>query len=232
MSQVLLAAQTAATAVDLVGVLAVAAIPGTIGAGVTIVDSHGKRTRAATDPLVEQADALQYQFNAGPCLSALRDRAPVRIDDVAAEVRWPQWTAAVASLGIRAMVSVPMITAEDAIGAIKVYSDRPGAYDTDSERLLSLFADQAAVLLANTQTVTEARQLSADVSRALDDRDVVSQATGVLVARGAVDADSGYLMLLDAAHRSNVSLLVVARRIIDQVVARNAAVAAQDTDRP
>lgn len=222
MSRVLLAAQSVATAVDLVGVLAVATIPGTIGAGVTIIDGHGKRSRAASDAFVEQADALQYELDTGPCLTAWRDLTPVRIDDVSTEQRWPQWTAAVAKLGIRAMVSVPMVAAEEAIGAIKVYSDRRAAYDEETERVLGLFADQAAILLANSQTVTDARELAEIVTGALDDRDVVAHATGVLLAHGAADVEAGFVRLLSAAHRSNVTVHEAARAIINQVAARNA----------
>jgi GAF domain-containing protein len=231
MSQVLLAAQTAETAVDLVGELAAAVIPGTIGAGVTIVDGHGKRSRAATNALVEEADALQYQFDAGPCLSAWRDRTAVRIDDLESELRWPHWTAWVASLGVRSMVSVPMVAGGKAVGAIKVYSDQANVYGSDTERLLELFADQAAVLLANTQTIAEARQLSARMSEMLDRRDVIAQATGVMLAHGAADTEASFVLLLAAAHDSKVTLFDAARAMIDRVVARNAE-QASDADRP
>jgi GAF domain-containing protein len=222
MSQVLLAAQTAATAVDLVGQLAMAAIPGTIGAGVTVVDGHGKRSRAATNAMVEEADGMQYQLDAGPCLTAWRDRTAVRINDLESEARWPHWTAWAASLGVRSMVSVPMVAAGQAIGAIKVYSDQVNAYGPDTERLLQLFADQAAILLANTQTITEARQLSARMTEALNHRDMIAHATGVMLAHGAADVESGFVLLLAAAHDSKVTLFDAAQAMITRVVARNA----------
>jgi GAF domain-containing protein len=232
MSQVLLAAQTAATAVDLVGELAVAAIPGTIGAGVTIVDGRGKRSRAATNMLVEDADSMQYQLDDGPCLTAWRAQVPVRIDDMESESRWPHWTAWVASLGVRSMVSVPMVAAGTVIGAIKVYSDQVDVYDDDSERVLGLFADQAAVLLANTQTMTEARQLTAQMTDALDRRDVISQATGVMLAHGAADSEAGLVRLLGVANSAQVTLFNASVGILRQIVARNAEQASDDAGRP
>jgi hypothetical protein len=46
-------------------------VPGTIGAGVSMLDPQGRRTSyAATDRVVEQADALQYELGEGPCLTA------------------------------------------------------------------------------------------------------------------------------------------------------------------
>jgi len=221
MSRVLLAAQTAATAVDLVGVLAVEAIHGAVGAGVTLVDRDGKRSRAASHPLVLEADGLQYEFDAGPCLTAWRERRPVRIADLTTEDRWPEWTAAAAALGVRSMVSVPMVTQDRAIGAIKVYAAEAGVFDNDTDRVLGLFADQAAVLLANTQSIAEARELSATLTEALDDRDVVAQATGIMLAQGAVDVEAGFVMLMAAAHQSGLTIHQVSRDLVDLVSTRN-----------
>ena len=69
----------------------------------------------------------------------------VRVDDTDGETRWPLWTAAVAELDLRAMLSVPLITKGDAIGAIKVYSGQPAAYDARTEHVLELFARQSAI---------------------------------------------------------------------------------------
>ena len=129
MGAVVLSAETIDTTVELVTTLAAETIPATTGAGVTLVDARGKRSVAASDPLVERADALQYQFDSGPCLTPWRDKVTVRVDDTDGEARWPLWTAAVAELNLRAMLSAPLITKGTAIGAIKVYSDQPAAYD-------------------------------------------------------------------------------------------------------
>lgn len=182
MSQVLLAVQTGDTVVNLVTALAVETLPGTVGAGVTLVDQQGKHTRAASNALVEQADQLQYVNDSGPCLTAWRDQVPVPIDDISTEGRWPAWTAAVAELGVRSMLSVPMLSAGRSMGAIKVYSDRPRAYDDSSITVLELFARQAAVLLA---------QGVSDVPTALESLRSAAQRAGVTmhaVAHGIMDA--------------------------------------------
>jgi GAF domain-containing protein len=221
MSQVLLAVQTGDTAVNLVTLLAVETLPRTIGAGVTLVDESGKHTTAASNPLVEAADQLQYKFDSGPCLTAWRDQVPVYIADIAAESRWPQWRDAVSVLGVRSMLSVPMLSSGRSMGAIKVYSDQLGAYDAASVHVLELFAQQAAVLLANTKAVTDARQLSAHLSAALEERDVISQATGVLLAQGSTDLPSALDALRSAARRTSKPISEVARTIVDVVVTRH-----------
>ncbi|MFL6065995.1 MAG: GAF and ANTAR domain-containing protein [Friedmanniella sp.] len=221
MGAVLLSTETIGTTVELVTSLAVETIPGTTGAGVTLVDSRGKRSVAASNALVERADRLQYELDDGPCLTASRDRATTRIDDVAEEQRWPEWTAAVAEVGVRAVLSVPLVAAGTGIGAIKVYSDRPSAYDGRAEHLLELFARQAAVLLANAQTLADARDVNVQLTDALRSRDIIGQAKGILLAQGAADDQSAFAMLVQASQRADTKLHDVARRLVDSVKSRN-----------
>jgi GAF domain-containing protein len=222
MAGLVLSRQTVDTALALVTTLAEATMAGTTGAGVTIADEHGKRSRAASNQRVEQADALQYEFDEGPCLTAWRTRQLVRIDDTATDSRWPSWNSAAARLGVRAVLSAPLVADDDGIGAIKVYSDQPANYGEQDERVMSLFAQQAAILLANTQSLQQARRLSRQLTDALGSRDAIVRATGVLLARGAADQDAAFVALTDAARRSGQTVQEVARQLLAAVVARNA----------
>ncbi|WP_172836046.1 GAF and ANTAR domain-containing protein [Microlunatus soli] len=220
MGGVLLSAETVETALNLVARLAAQTVPASVGAGVTIADQRGRRTTAATDAVVEQADALQYRFDAGPCLTAWRDHELVRIDDVVTESRWPQWCGSVRELGVLSVLSAPMLAGQDAIGAIKVYSDEVGAFDARSAALLALFADQAAILLANTQTVTQTRELAEQMTLALENRDVIGQAKGILLAQGAGSADAAFRMLVAVSRRTNRRVAEVAKRLVASVDAQ------------
>ena len=51
------------------------AIPGVDYAGVSIARQTGIETKAATDPIVEEADQLQYHLGEGPCLDAMAGSA-------------------------------------------------------------------------------------------------------------------------------------------------------------
>ena len=218
---VLLSAETVESTIRLVTRLARETIAGTLGAGVSLVDAHRGRSTADSDALVEEADQLQYDLDTGPCLTAWRDQVIVRIDDVQTETRWPQWTAAVAALGIRSVLSVPLTTAAGSVGAIKVYSQQAGTYDDRSEHLLTLFAQQAAVLLSNTLTLASAQHASTQITSALVNRDIIGQAKGVLIAQGAADEQTAFAMLVSASQRSNLKLHEVSRQLVAAVVTRN-----------
>ena len=222
MAGLVLSRESVDTALKLVTTLAETTIPGTFGAGVTLVDAQGKRSKAASNQAVKQADAVQYELDDGPCLTAWRSRQLVRIDDTATDSRWPSWTSAVSSLGVRSMLSVPLVVGDEAIGAIKVYSDQPANYDQLAEQVMSLFAEQAAILLANTQSLQEARHLSRQLTDALSSRDAIGRATGVLLAQGAADERAAFTVLTDTAQRSGRTVERVARELLAAVATRNA----------
>jgi GAF domain-containing protein len=218
---VLLSTETVGTTVELVTALATEAIPGAAGAGVTLVDDRITRSMAASNGLVERADALQYQLGDGPCLTAWHNQVTVRVDDVLAEDRWPQWRAAVTEVGVRSVLSVPLVAAGARLGAIKVYSGEPATFDQRAERLLELFARQAAILLANTQTLADARRTNRQLTDALENRDVIGQAKGILLAQGAVDDAAAFAMLVAASQHTNTKLHRVAQQLVESVTSRN-----------
>jgi GAF domain-containing protein len=217
MAGLVLSQETVRSAVELVTALASATAPGTAGAAVTVVDEFGKRTTAATTGLAAQADALQYQLDEGPCLTAWRTGQLVRVDDTTGDRRWPAWTEAATRLGIRSALSAPLQVDGRSIGAIKLYALQPGRFDEHDERVMVLFARQAVILLTATQNQAGARALSRRLTDALTDRDLLSQAIGVLLARGALDRDGAFARLAAAAERSGRSVREVAGELLASV---------------
>ena len=220
MAGLVLSRETVDTALHLVTELAKTATAGTMGAAVTVVDEHGKRSRAASDHTAEHADALQYELDEGPCLTAWRTRQPVRIDDTTTDTRWPRWNGAVQQLGVRSMLSTPLLIGSESIGAMKVYAQRPMNYGPADEHIMRLLAGQAAILLANSQSLREARRLSRQLTEALTSRDAVAQATGVLLAEGAASQQEAFAALAAAARESDRSVEDVARAVLSAVMAR------------
>jgi GAF domain-containing protein len=221
MSGLLLSRETVETSLGVVSSLALDTIPGAVGAGVTLVDSHGrKRSSGSTDARVEEADDLQYRLGEGPCLAAAAARQLIRVDDVAADDRWPRWSRAVAPLGLRAAMSAPLVAGEESLGALKVYAEDAGPFDHHGERLISRFSAQAAVLVANVQSYERSQRLSEELRRTVDSRDLISMAKGMLMAREAVDQQTAFDLLVSRAAQSGSTLHEAARSIVDTAVRR------------
>jgi GAF domain-containing protein len=156
----------------------------------------------------------------------------VRIDDTTTDGRWPRWNDAASQLGVRSVLSTPLLMREESIGAMKVYCERPHNYGPHDEHVMRLLAAQAAILLANSQSLQEARRLSRQLTEALASRDAVAQATGVLLARGAASAQDAFATLAAAARRTGAPVLDVARALVAAVAVRNTAPAASDSPGP
>jgi GAF domain-containing protein len=219
MSGLMLSRETVETALELVTGLAATTTSGTMGAGVTVIDEHGKRSRAASNQAVEQADVLQYELDEGPCLTAWRTGELIRIDDTSTDARWPRWNDAVQPLGVRSVLSAPLIVGGESIGAMKVYCERPMNYGPHDEHIMQLLSGQAAILLSNTQSLQEARRLSRQLTGALSSRDTIAQAVGVLLGRGATSAHDAFTALAAAARETSRPVEEVARALLISAVA-------------
>jgi len=223
MSGLLLSHETVTTALDVVTALAAETIPDAEGCGITLRDPHGNRTTSgASNELVERADAMQYTLEEGPCLTAWRDRVVVRVDDTLDDDRWPRWCSDVQALGVRSALSAPLVAADDGLGAIKVYSTRAWAFDTRSEHLLTMFAAQAAVLLANVQSFDRARRMSDGLKASLRDRELVAMAKGMVMQRNGISEEQAFAVLVNEGHHQRRGLRAVAADLVASATGRRA----------
>lgn len=78
-------------------------------ASVTLVAEAGPLTAAASDPLSEQINALQYEVGEGPGLAAARTGEIVMVPNLTAESRWPGFTSRMQGQDrVRSMLAVPL----------------------------------------------------------------------------------------------------------------------------
>jgi GAF domain-containing protein len=215
LAALLLREDAAGAALRLVTVVVTEALPGSIGAGVTLGTEGTGSTAAASCPVVERADELQYGLDEGPCLTAWRRQVVVRIDEIRTEPRWPRWARAVEPLGIRSSLAAPLTTAGDRIGVIQVYSPDSAAYGGREERLLTLLARQTAMLLITLRTTESTRRLAEELVEALRAENVVGRAEGLLMMRDGVDGGTASATLRRAAEESGQEVREVARRLVE-----------------
>ncbi len=214
MFDLLLTWDTVESALHIVADAAAEAIPASVGAGVSLLEGRRRTTAAASDDVVREADDLQYALGEGPCLSAYADRAVRRADDVRTDPRWPRWGSMAAELGMRAALSAPMLARERCVGAVKVYAREPGAFSVRDERLLTLFAGQAGILLAHVSSADDARRASERFKDVLRSRDELNMAKGVLMERENITEDAAFGMLLGLAKARRQDAAEVAAAMI------------------
>ena len=183
---------------------AMSTVPGTVAAGVCVVGEDGHvRAHQPSSTLVAELDALQIELGEGPCLDPIRTSAIVDVADFAAEDRWPRFAAAAAARGMCSLLSFHLFARRGSAGALNLYAEQPRVFGPDAHHLGRLFAAQAAVALAGAQQV-------AGLTRALESRDVIGQAKGILMERFDLDASDAFSMLVESSQTTNIKLATVA----------------------
>ncbi len=175
-------------------------------AGVNILRGRSFEPQAVLGEPPNQLDLLQQRDGEGPCIEASRSQLPIVIEDLAQDPRWPEFSAAGTSLGVRSMLCVPLWVDEQRLGSVSLYSTTPDAFDERSQRVAELLALHAAVVLADAQRIE-------NLGLALKNRDLIGQAKGVLMERHRITSDAAFEMLSTASQRSNRKVAAVAEEV-------------------
>ena len=170
-------------------------------------DNHTLRTIAATDPLAEQLDALQYDPREGPCYAAVTAARFVLVNNIAASSDNPRYGAKAAVHGVRSQAAIQLIHDGERAG-LNLYSRKADAFDRSTVQLAELFASQAAALLAYAVQVDQ-------LDEALDTRTDIGTAVGIVMERYGINRDQAFGFLVRNSNDRNVKLRMLAQQVVD-----------------
>ena len=196
-------------------------VPAAAMISVTLREANGDfHTPVETDPLATKADHIQYETGEGPCVEATAPTSSgfTESRDLAHDDRYPRFGPRVVDLGPTAVFSTGMFPGGDPprLGALNYYfrdAHDLGQVDRDAALLL---AAHAAVALRAAKGL-EAQQLrSAQLTEALQSRDVIGQAKGILMERRGVSADEAFGILRKASQNLNIKVHDIARTISER----------------
>lgn len=178
-------------------------------AGVILVHEGSRvETVASNHELVAHLDKVQLEAGEGPDIEIIADRHGVLICDISEETRWPQWTAAVEEAGIRSMLGARLYTTRKVLGSLNLYALDVDGFDEVDVDVAHMLARHAAVAL-------ESARGTEHLLRAVDARNLIGQAQGILMERFSIDADQAFGVLKRYSQDNNLKLNSVAQRLID-----------------
>jgi GAF domain-containing protein len=188
---------------------AVRVVPHAEDCGISYVLGRSKvEPRASTSDLPREVDALQGRIGQGPCLDAVWESEIVRVDDVGADERWPEFARQASGLGVGSMMCFQLFVTGDQLGAFNLYSCTPGAFDDESQEIGQMLAAHAAVALASAEHESHLRA-------GMSSRDVIGQAKGILMERHKLTADQAFGVLTRVSQELNRKLVDVAGELSD-----------------
>ena len=186
-------------------------IPGVDFVSITVHEAdHTIYTAAATDPLAEHADALQYELREGPCYAAVNGERFVLINDLAAAVEFPRYAPRAVDLGVGAHAAIQLVDGKRRAG-LNLYARAAGNFDRATVQFAELFAAQAGAILGYAEQIEQ-------LSEALQTRTDIGTAVGILMERYSVNRHQAFAFLTRNSQDRNIKLRVLAQHVIDDTV--------------
>jgi anti-anti-sigma factor len=193
-------------ALRLVVSLARTTVGGADGVSVSL-RRHGRlSTVAASDQTILDMDADQYATGQGPCVDASVEGHWFHVESLDHEDRWPAFTPRAKKLGINSILSTPLLAQDQPVGALNIYSRTPAAFRPKDQELASVFATEASTILTDAGAGVSDDELAARFQQALQAREVIAMAQGVVMERDGVGRDDAYTVLRRGSQHSDQRL--------------------------
>jgi GAF domain-containing protein len=160
-------------------------------------------------------DGVQY-LDGGPCLAALEDKDRVASEpaDPLNEERWAVFAKVAAAGGIRSTLSFPLMQGEEVVGGVNLYGATDDAFDGRHDELGQALGAWPSGAVTNADLGLAGVQRSRDTPKALEDRVVVDQAVGMVMAAQHIDDETARRRLADAAQRAGIETALLAHVVV------------------
>lgn len=175
----------------------------------------------ASDPVVAEVEELTVTLGEGPGAEALEGDI-VLVADLAApecESRWPIYSPAAMSVGVRAVFALPLRIGAIRLGVMDLYRAVPGGLDHEQLADALLLADTVCAILLDAAEGENPSRINGSGPQPLEMRhSQVHQATGMLIVQLGVTAAVALIRLRAYAYAHDRRLVdvagdVVARRL-------------------
>jgi signal transduction histidine kinase len=128
---------------------------------------------------------MRVRVGAGPSGEAASEKRAIEIGDVFSDSSLEDWQEVARELGFRALVALPLQTAQGVLGTITFYFTAPGPFSAESRSLLRMVADQAAATAEKARLIGDLQR--ANVALEEKNRELERQNAMLLDARRAKD---------------------------------------------
>ncbi len=182
------------------------------GVGLVVLRTGwGGELRAAT-AAAEPLEPLQSAVAGGPAFEAITGGSPVVIADLGEEQRWPKLMMAARRAEIAAILAVPLDA--EPVGAALTFYLRGGLRSGLSGELRPVI-DDSSLVVANAVAFARLELVAAHLKDALESRDLIGQAKGLLMARRSISSEKAFALLRETSQRTNRKLRDVAHGLVE-----------------
>ncbi|BCW80157.1 GAF and ANTAR domain-containing protein [Arthrobacter sp. NicSoilC5] len=221
LQEVLVGAKNAVEFLSGLSGMAAAAVSAAAGddieCAVTLKLRRRPTTAAGSSARALELDLIEQALGDGPCIRALREMAPVLIDDVARDPRWTKYNQELAGRGVQSTLGVPLEISSEASAALNFFATKPGVFTADVYDKAAGFAAAAHNTLHLSVRIHTAQNRADDLEAALESRTAINLACGVIMAQNRCSQEEAMEILTKVSSNRNRKLRDVAKELIEQL---------------
>jgi len=189
----------------------------TIECAVTLKMQRKPATAAGSSARAIEIDHIEQELGDGPCVRALREMAPVIIDDVDRDPRWQTLNQKLAEYNVHSTLGVPLEITDDARAALNFFATKPGVFTADVYDKAVGFAAAAHNTLNLSVRINNAQSRADDLEAAMQSRTAINLACGVIMAQNRCSQEEAMEILTKVSSNRNRKLRDVAGELIEQL---------------
>ena len=192
--------------------------------GILVVDNGGDlQVIGSSNSSVHLLDLFQLQNEEGPCVECCRTGEAIvdttldtTLDTTGTDgtSRWPRFAEMTRAQGFRSVYALPLATRGVVVGALNLFSTT----EVGSDQLVvaQALADAATIALLQADPLLDAVTVARQLHLAVEARNTVEQAKGVVAERFGIDFDAAMQRLRDVARQLDVRLIEVAGSVVER----------------
>ena len=170
----------------------------------------GVSTLMATDPRVEESDALQISFGEGPSVNPGYLDDVLSSDDIATDGRWPRWGPSASALGISSIISVRLYSHAETTGILSMYFHQPRSITDEDRQVAALAGIHASIELHRRAPTRQLQRLW----RSVESQHRIGQAQGILMEKLQIGSAAAFTVLHRLSHDTDTRIDDVVDRLL------------------
>ena len=184
--------------------------------GLMLLDPRGRPRLVASSPdLMHDLELFELQSDEGPCLDVIQTGQPVlNVQVLQAQDRWPRFTAVALEAGMQSTHALPLKLRSTLVGAVNLFARKEQHLSEGDVALGQALADVAAIGLGQQRVTRDPAMLAEQMQAALDTRNVVEQAKGMLAEHSGLHPGDTFPYLRAHARQTHQTLDHVAKRVV------------------
>lgn len=184
---------------------------------ITLLRRRKEATVASSSPEAKAIARLEYEFSGTPSLMASATQETVNVPDVQHDGRWPEYSPAVLSRGVRSVLALPFQLEGETKAALLLYSPRPHRFESRVLEFAEDFVGQTSLALRLAVRFAHYSETAANLRATLESRTAIDMAVGIIMAQNRCSQQDAFEILKTASSTRNLKLHDVAAVVVNSL---------------